>query len=225
MEREHRIKQFAADELGKKPFVPEETGFPDPSSVMQEYIKAKRLVDSLSARFKTEYSRQYLDWNPTSLAGKSTDLIVSKKNEDSIKSNVHLDTPVQFISNADSDFRDFKSEYNGRYISSATLECIPKTHAAGLASGLTISKPKRTNQPQVHFDVAKPTKIKRDTAPVPVDFIKVQSIYKSLKPAGISGAEGWKERRHYEPQVKLDVEKGQTWKLAHDLLERCRLKA
>jgi hypothetical protein len=39
------------------------TGLPNPKLVMKEYVKARDIVNKIQTRYKTEYQRQFLDWN------------------------------------------------------------------------------------------------------------------------------------------------------------------
>jgi hypothetical protein len=178
--------------------------------VLQEYIKAKRLVDLLSARYNTEYNSKFLNWSvPATVQAEE---------------NSHGEAVERYETQQTND--EFESEYREKYPNtSPPHEVVKKSYPAGLPSNFpkkSIRSNRRTTHSGVHFDHERPTKPTRPTAPSPVNFSKIQSIYQTLKPAGVAGAEGWKEKRHFPTLDNYKVQDSQTFDLAQNLLERCR---
>ena len=188
MDRPNRIRAFEHSELNGQVPSSSNPSYPNPNDVLKQYLEAKKLVDQLSARFKTEYARSFVNW--TQKQGPS--------------------------------------------------ESKPaKSHAAGLASGYVLNHEKRVHRtvhpelvPQPSHKVVDYTKeavqVGR-TVPSPVDFVKVQSIYQSLKPAGVTEITDIypAERRHFpNSQTLKDQEFAlpTTWNLAQDVYLRAQRK-
>lgn len=63
MERNVRIKEFDLTELNPAPPSKPPPTLPDPDRVLKEYMKARDLVQKIQMQFKSEYQRQYINWN------------------------------------------------------------------------------------------------------------------------------------------------------------------
>jgi hypothetical protein len=165
-------------------------------------------VNSIAARFKTEYNSKFINWT----AKVNMDLYESKVNGGSNKK------------------ADLQGSENAKTLENDTTQEKSKDfYRAGLPSSGGQMK-SSSNNPNILFDSTRRSHKKRlsSNGSFPVDYIQIQSIYKSLKPAGLAVPEGWKERRHYFDIGKITepfyIEKGSTWELANDVLERCRIK-
>lgn len=109
--------------------------------------------------------------------------------------------------------KQFQTEYSGQFLNWSRSEEAVRDYAAGLPCGVTV--PKKTSFERVKKTPSE-TSNKPKSAPEPVDFVKIQSIYSTLKPAGVSNElSHYKEKRHY------DLEKQEEG--SRKLYERARM--
>ncbi|KAI8901250.1 hypothetical protein BC833DRAFT_578534 [Globomyces pollinis-pini] len=227
-EHESRMKEFKENEIKKTlPYQPPPP-LPNPSAVLKQYLSAKDLVKQIQLSYKTEYKRQFINWNQPldklkeQLANQTLDVgLMSYQNKLDKKENLFPNTAAGLSS------LDLRVD-SQRYQESQMGRC-GKKHKKMKFQG------KET--------------IENNFIRQPVDYPKVQSIYHSLKEkaAGVTDTEAlsYREKRHYpllpakvawsEDKVTSDANPTssksnnetplKTWELANDTLQRASSRA